>query len=152
MRRSISAGLIALATIALGLMPILASADEGAFKAQLTPYSAIVINPSEVLGYLAGNGTDLGTCTAVATTQYSEDYSAGWGPVVLTAANGDLLNLDFAATLNPDRTAWVGTYTITGGTGRFLNASGTGNLDVIINYTSPPTWRFDGCILAPAAT
>jgi hypothetical protein len=157
MRRSISAALITLATIALGMTPVLASAEEGAFKARLTPnpVTATVtqIGPNLYLETvdLTGNGTDLGACTVAATYYLSLDVPwTVWGSLTITAANGDLLYLDFADTF--DGTAWVGTYTITGGTGRLLNASGAGDLDVIINYTRPPTWCFDGTIVAPFAT
>jgi len=159
MRRTISAALIALATLALGLMPVLASAEEAAFKARLTPYAATAtqIGPNLTLETvdLTGNGTDLGRCTAAATLYLYLPGDAPWtiwGSMTVTAANGDLLSLDFLATLNPDGTAWVGTYTITGGTGRLLNASGSGDFDVIINFTRPPTWSFDGTIVAPFAS
>ena len=74
----------------------------------------------------------------------SADYSEAWSYMTLTGANGDVLYLDYAMAFNG--TEWVGTYDISGGTGRLTDASGAGDLVAIINYTRPPTWTFDGRI------
>jgi hypothetical protein len=77
-----------------------------------------------------GNATHLG--------RFTEDENAVVHPdgtiqstVVLTAANGAQLSLSGAAQFTSPTTA-VGTYTVTGGTGRFRNVSGTIDFQAVV--------------------
>ncbi len=149
MKRNTLTALFALAVMALVLFPGVGAAQEAAFKAELTPYGWTLVpggEVQEVITDCSGLGTHLGWCLAQADVfeDIRPDPWVLWGTMVLTAADGDLLNLDFEATFTGP--TWAGTYKITGGTGRFEGAGGSGDLDIIINYTSPPTWCFDGTI------
>lgn len=83
------------------------------------------------LGNITGSGTDCVTPTSPST------YSFSNGKLVVIAANGDELRADYSGNLTPSATAPIyviaGTYRITGGTGRFTNASGTGTVGGLEN-------------------
>ncbi|MEO8935478.1 MAG: hypothetical protein ABI277_01550 [Burkholderiaceae bacterium] len=112
------------------------------FKASLTTQEAIHLDPvacqsapflagvttasgqASHLGAVTGSGTDCITPTSAYTYMFSN------GKLSMIAANGDELRADYSGNLSPSATPPVfvinGTYRITGGTGRFANASGTG--------------------------
>lgn len=71
------------------------------------------------------------------------------GHAAITAANGDTLFIDFTQT-RVDAFTFSGSYTVVGGTGRFVDASGTGTI-VAVATLSPDgsmtiTVSFDGWI------
>jgi hypothetical protein len=70
-----------------------------------------------------GEATHLGRYTRTETVVLDLANGSLAGTVTFTAANGDLLRADAAGGFISPTTA-VGTYTFTGGTGRFQNASG----------------------------
>ena len=72
-----------------------------------------------------GNATHLGRFTA--TADWTLAMPAGFGTSTWTAANGDELSTSFTrqAVVTPPTITFTETHTITGGTGRFANASGT---------------------------
>lgn len=57
----------------------------------------------------------------------------GFGTVTTRAANGDLLVFDYEGILSPATGEGIGTFTFTGGTGRFANATGSGTFAAIID-------------------
>ena len=65
-----------------------------------------------------------------------------------TAANGDKVFSSAALTICPTTTPGVfqssGTFTITGGTGRFADVSGSGALHALVTFTSPSSGTFSG--------
>ena len=83
------------------------------------------------LGAITGSGTDCITPTSAYTYAFSN------GKLSLIAANGDELRADYSGALTPSATPPIyvvaGTYRITGGTGRFSNASGTGTVGGLTN-------------------
>jgi len=86
-----------------------------------------------------GNGTHLGrysehnTHCAYATGPTTGMFNEGLSTI--TTANGDTLTLSYGGTWVLDLAAGTATiaedWTITGGSGRFLNASGSGTLDLL---------------------
>ena len=62
---------------------------------------------------------------------------SGHGSVTITAANGDTLSFDYVGLLFADTGEGVGTFTFTGGTGRFAHASGSGTFDALIDLSLP---------------
>lgn len=72
-----------------------------------------------------GNATHLGLLTTVSTWQCDGFYTVGRD--VITAADGSELILEWSATLNADYSQ-DGTWVLSGGTGRFENATGSGTL------------------------
>jgi hypothetical protein len=129
-RTSLVMASLGLALLALGLLPHL-RADEGGsnrpFKGVaegvvtgIAPSGAIVVEST-------GNATHLGDFTR---TEYVFFGAGGAiaGTVVFTAANGDQLWADFEGDFISPTTA-EGTYTFTGGTGRFSDAAGTASFE-----------------------
>ncbi len=61
----------------------------------------------------------------------------GDGSVTITAANGDKLTFDYEGLLDPITGEGTGTFTFTGGTGRFAGATGGGTFDASIDLSLP---------------
>jgi hypothetical protein len=61
----------------------------------------------------------------------------GFGSVTITAANGDTLTFDYVGLLFAGTGEGVGTFTFTGGTGRFAGATGGGTFDAQIDLSQP---------------
>jgi hypothetical protein len=86
-----------------------------------------------------GNSTHLGRYSEHNThCAYATGPTTGYfdeGLSTITAANGDTLTLSYGGTWVLDVTAGTSTvtetWTITGGTGRFLHSSGSGTLDLV---------------------
>ena len=65
----------------------------------------------------------------------------------ITAASGDLLYADYEQVLDVATLTWKGSYTFTGGTGRFADATGTGEFDVTLDLNAGTvTGSLDGTI------
>lgn len=115
------------------------------FKARVQTQEVLDNNPgrcpgSNLLGMTTGTGTasHMGAVTLQATdcplTQDFVNFFVSNGRLTLTAANGDQLNADYWGTLlpipgaNPPLHAINGSFSVTGGTGRFSGAHGGGSL------------------------
>ncbi|MGH8068149.1 MAG: hypothetical protein ACRERE_23535 [Candidatus Entotheonellia bacterium] len=85
----------------------------------------------------AGWATHLGSFTREATVVIHADGSAE-GTVKFTAANGDQLwaDIEGASPIPISSTTRVGTYTFTGGTGRFSDASGEADFVGVTTFDS----------------
>jgi hypothetical protein len=93
-----------------------------------------------------GQATYLGRFTRFARVVLHGDGSAE-GTVVFTAANGDQLFMEVVGVPTSSSTTIGGTYTFTGGTGRFSDASGTANFaGVIAPDGTHITVAFEGTI------
>ena len=64
-----------------------------------------------------------------------------WGVGVLDFGNGDTLTYDFEATYDPAINALVGTWVVTGGTGKYSGATGGGTSFAPV--TGPGTGEFE---------
>lgn len=65
----------------------------------------------------------------------------GTGTVTITAANGDQVKFKFSGFLNPYTGEGAGPLEITGGTGRFAGATGTGTFYAVIDLSAPANQR-----------
>lgn len=92
------------------------------FSGSATGMVTDVVPPNELLIEYTGTATHLGRFTREEQLFLNPDGSFD-GTIVFTAANGDELWLDFEGAFTSPTTA-EGTYTFTGGTGRFEGASG----------------------------
>jgi len=61
----------------------------------------------------------------------------GYGSVTIVAANGDSVSFDYQGLLNGVTGEGIGTFTFTGGTGRFAGATGHGTFDALIDLSFP---------------
>ena len=102
-----------------------------------------------------GNATHLGRFTVEIPHVVNTTNRASTGIYAFTAANGDTLTAGFTgqATLTaPGVLSVVETATITGGTGRFADATGTFTIERLFNQvTGLTTGSFEGTISSPAA-
>jgi hypothetical protein len=135
--------LVAIVTVVtmVGFIPATAGPNHAIpFKGSVdfTATSGTVLPDGSIFATVVGTGqvTHMGRVTADGTGVIHVDLTAS-GTRVLTAANGDQVFLStegtFASFFPP--TSGVGTFTITGGTGRFMNATGGGNLVVVVDLT-----------------
>ena len=61
----------------------------------------------------------------------------GSGSVTITAANGDKVSFDYVGLLDALTGEGFGTFTFTGGTGRFAGATGGGTFNALIDLSVP---------------
>ena len=148
MKRILNSTVIALAAfLLLGSLPVMAIerpfALNGNGAATFTigeggvPISADVTSTS--------NATHLGLCTTIGRVNYTPAndpehpgrlLSSGSGTI--TAANGDMLQVEFNGVLDPPPQGSITatdnpTFRFVGGTGRFVGASGTAKAVVVVN-------------------
>jgi hypothetical protein len=104
------------------------------FKGNLQATEAVEGTLHHLVG--TGNGTHLGRFTYIADITVDEVTSTGVGTVVWTAANGDQIFTSLSGEVVlvqlPNITI-METQIITGGTGRFVDASGTIMVDRFFN-------------------
>ena len=96
-----------------------------------------------------GNATHLGRYTATFEFQVDLRTSTAFGSFVFTAANGDSLFGTFTGHATPAGTvaSIVETATITGGTGRFDDATGSFTIERVLDQaTGISSGSFDGTI------
>jgi hypothetical protein len=113
------------------------------FRATLTVQDQIVPDASCPFSGLGGTLTGSGTVSHLGATTLSATHCSvptrggsvaiSRGALELTAANGDILYVEYVGTISPfpdasDTNTFVGNYVVTGGTGRFEDAAGNGLL------------------------
>ena len=132
------------ALVALGILGLALPADAG----DLLPFKghAKVVITSQVPLTASGTGqaTYLGLFTRTETLVLNADRTFT-GRLAFTAANGDRLYASIAGGFTPLGTA-VGTYTFTGGTGRFRNASGRATFLAVPTGPGQFAITFEGAI------
>lgn len=93
-----------------------------------------------VTGTGTGNATQLGQFTLAYDEIVNLTTGVGTGTYDLTAANGDTLSADWTGagfpTADPNVLRIVEDATITGGTGRFANASGSYRVERLFNFVT----------------
>ncbi len=141
MKRYMLWSMFALAAIALVVLPSVATANEQPFAVSSTltfqehdGYYYVYSGPAS--GTLVGNGWQESRVHFEGKKLQSE--------VTITAANGDQVFMECAQAF--DGTAWSGSFTIVGGTGRFEGASGSGIVSATLNPDFTVSGVFDGTI------
>ena len=89
-----------------------------------------------------GNASHLGATSAITDNQVVNlETGSATATYTLTGANGDtvVLEMSFQTTFVPGGVTFEGTYTVTGGTGRFYGATGSGDLAGSAIVTGPNT-------------
>jgi hypothetical protein len=122
----------------------------GTFEAVETPQ--LHFPTVSVEGSGTGNATQLGKFTVTYQAEVNLLTFVGIGSSEFTAANGDQVFADFVGhstpTGTPNLISIVEVYTITGGTGRFADATGTFTLERLKDQvTGSTTGSFDGTIV-----
>lgn len=133
--------LLAALTMAFVALPASASHPKqfrANFTTQFTSVVAFPIVHISVTG--EGHALHMGRTTAVTTNQMVNLLTgAGTATYTLTAANGDTVVLEFvvATIFLPSGATFAGTYIVTGGTGRFAGATGSGSASGSATFTGP---------------
>lgn len=140
MRRVI--GRVSIAFAALVLIGVAAS--EG--SAQIVPSrfkseGLVALDGSGCIIALVGQASHLGRFSSQGCTPAVGPFIDGVAPfagsITTTAVNGDMIFQDAVGTIDINSVPWVadGTFTITGGTGRFVGVSGSSSLHELIDPT-----------------
>ena len=82
-----------------------------------------------------GDTTQFGILTLGAPDQ--NFIAPGYGSVTIVAANGDEVRFDYQGFLNALTGEGIGSFTFTGGTGRFAGVTGQGTFDALIDLSLP---------------
>jgi hypothetical protein len=135
-------GILAALLAALTLSgPALAAAKPVPFEGRSSGVvTAVGFDPVAGIAYAhvegQGQATHLGRFTETGDSAVDVATGNAQGTWTLTAANGDMLYLEFEAKPTSDHTHGDGAFTIVGGTGRFEGASGS--YEQIITFTVEP--------------
>jgi hypothetical protein len=133
--------LLAGVTLVFAPQPSIAG-DQVPFRADFNTVFESTVNFPIVSVHVTGDGeaTHLGR-TAIETTDQVVNLLTGAATATyhFTAANGDevVVELDFLALPTPTGFTLTGTWAISGGTGRFTNASGSGTIEGRADFTGP---------------
>ena len=137
---------------------VLSNAQEVPFKGRLEGTATITPATPPFLSVLiegTGNATHLGRFTVEIPHVVNAMNRTSVGTYEFTAANGDTLTAGFtgqATLMAPGVLSVAETATITGGTGRFTDASGSFAVERVFNQvTGLTTGSFEGTISSPGA-
>jgi hypothetical protein len=159
-RHSSAARLLLAALALLGLGGPASAGEQVPFLGRLEgAFTNVVISVDppirSVLTSGVGEATHLGEFTFEIRFEVNLATLAATGSIHFVAANGDRLDATFVGQggqTQPGVLAVVETATVTGGTGRFANATGSFTVErLIILATSTTTGSFDGTISSPGA-
>jgi hypothetical protein len=152
-RRPLFFAVVAAFTVSLAIVAASAVAAETPFKGTVNAVETgeTVFPIRSINREGGGTATHLGKYTEHITMQINVVTRHGIGAATFTAANGDTLTatVDGQATLTstPGVLSIVEVYTITGGTGRFADATGSFTLESTVNQTTGViTGTFSGAI------
>jgi hypothetical protein len=151
-RHPLFVGLVAAFTVSLAIVAASAVAAETPFKGTVNAVeTGQVVFPTRFLDREGtGNATYLGKYTEHVVMQINIPTLSSMGAATFTAANGDTLTASVvgqATRTGPTALSIVEDYTITGGTGRFADATGSFTLESTLDQTTGvSTGTFSGAI------
>ena len=140
-RRLPFVGLVTALAVALASVSVSAVAAETPFKGTVNAVeTGPVVPPIRLLDRVGGgNATHLGRYTEHVTMVINLVSMTSTGEATFTAANGDILLATVvgqATRTSPTTLSIIENYTITGGTGRFADASGSFTLHSTVDQTT----------------
>jgi hypothetical protein len=140
-RHPLFVGLVAAFTVSLAIVAASAVAAETPFKGTVNAVeTGQVVFPTRFLDREGtGNATYLGKYTEHVVMQINIPTLSSMGAATFTAANGDTLSASVvgqATRTAPTALSIVEDYTITGGTGRFADATGSFTLESTLEQTT----------------
>jgi hypothetical protein len=151
-RHRLLVGLVAALAVSLASVAVSAAAAERPFKGTVNAVeTGTIVGPTRFLVRDGGGtATHLGKYTEHITMQINLPTRHSMGAATFTAANGDTLTatVDGQATpASPGVLSIVEVYTVTGGTGRFADATGTFTMESTVNQaTGLSSGTFSGAI------
>lgn len=141
-RRPLFFAVVAVTAVSLASIAVGAVAAETPFKGTFAGVeTGVTVFPiRSITREGEGTATYLGKYTSHLTAQINLLTSHATGAATFTAANGDTLTTTVDGQATPTTTpgvlSVVEVYTITGGTGRFADATGTFTLDYIVTQAT----------------
>ena len=140
-RQSLFVGLVAAFSVFLASVAVSAVAAETPFKGTVSAVETgqTVFPIRTITREGTGTATYLGRYTEHVTAQINVLTMAATGAATFTAANGDTLSASVvgqATRIGPTTLSIVEVYTITGGTGRFADATGSFTLHSTVEQTT----------------
>ena len=140
-RYPLFAVLLAALTLSLAVAAVTATAAETPFKGTVNAVeTGETVFPNRLLDrHGTGTATYLGNYTEHVTMQIFIPTLSSTGAPTFTAANGDTMTATVvgqATRTSPTTLSIVEHYTVTGGTGRFADASGTFDLESTLDQTT----------------
>ena len=134
-------GLVAAFAVSLASVTVRAVAAETPFKGTVNAVeTGTIVLPTRLLDRQGtGTATHLGRYTEHVTMQINIPTLSSIGAATFTAANGDTLLATVAGQAtrtSPTTLSIVEVYTITGGTGRFADATGNFTLESTLDTTT----------------
>jgi hypothetical protein len=151
-RHSLFVGLVAAFSILLSSVAASAVAAETPFKGTVRAVETgqTVFPIRTITREGTGTATHLGRYTEHVTAQINVLTMSATGAATFTAANGDTLLASVvgqATRIGPTTLSIVEVYTITGGTGRFADATGSFTLESTVDQTTgASSGTFSGAI------
>ena len=152
-RRPLFLAVVAVSAVSLASIAVSAMAAETPFKGTVNADETVVPSPPTASLTRDGTGTAtyLGKFTEHITMQIFLPTLSSTGTATFTAANGATLTATVAGQATPTATpgvlSIVEVYTITGGTGRFADATGIFELHSTVNQaTGVSSGTFSGAI------
>jgi hypothetical protein len=140
----ISIGLLVLGLTVFALPGVAAAKNSRPFRAQGEAtwdniFNGLFSPPAKFSGTI--QATHLGRSAQRGTLfldpPNANGIAPGRGSVTFTAANGDTLSFDYLGELNSITGEGQGRFTVTGGTGRFADATGAGTFQAQIDLSRP---------------
>jgi hypothetical protein len=140
-RRPTSLVVIAVAAVSLASIAAGAVAAETPFKGTVDADETVMPSPptASLTRDGAGTATYLGSYTEHIVMTINLPTLSSTGAAIFTAANGDTLTATVAGQATrtgPTTLSIVEVYTVTGGTGRFADATGTFTLNSTVDQTT----------------
>ena len=155
-RRPLFFAVVAATAVSLASIAVSAVAAETPFKGTVSADETVMPSPpfppttASLTRDGTGTATYLGKYTSHATFQVNLTTFFGTGTATFTAANGDTLNASVVGQgtpTGPTTRSIREVYTITGGTGRFADATGTFTLhSTVTQATGVSSGMFSGAI------
>jgi len=151
-RHSLFVGLVAAVSVLLASVAVSAVAAETPFKGTVSAVETgqTVFPIRTITRESTGTATYLGRYTEHVTAQINVLTMSSTGAATFTAANGDTLSASVvgqATRIGPTTLSIVEVYTITGGTGRFADATGSFTLESTVDQTTgASSGTFSGAI------
>ena len=141
-RRPLFLAVVAAAAVSLASIAASSAAAETPFKGTVNADETVLPSPptASLIRDGTGTATYLGKYTEHITMQIFLPTLSSTGTATFTAANGDTLTATVLGQATPTTTpgvlSIVEVYTITGGTGRFADATGTFTLESTVNQAT----------------
>ena len=158
-RRYVAVGLLLTLCVVAGFSGTALAGDQVPFRGSLEGRYTITVNPP--IGTIVGSGIGIGTHLGRFTYEFPHTVNFGSTPPIgrgtysFTAANGDKVHATFTGQSTPVAPGFVYVVeecVITGGTGRFINATGRFTVMRLVDqFNGRTSGSYEGTISSPGS-